>query len=75
MAVGLIRQPGFAEKVVAEGSADFVAIGRESLSDPFWPIRAAVTLMGEEQGYALWPQRYGWWLERRAKQLKLQPAQ
>ncbi|MGF7162881.1 2,4-dienoyl-CoA reductase-like NADH-dependent reductase (Old Yellow Enzyme family) [Rhodoligotrophos appendicifer] len=74
MAVGLIRNPSFAEAVVAEGSADFVAIGRESLNDPFWPFRAAVDLMGEAEGYAAWPKRYGWWLERRAEQLRLDPS-
>ncbi|WP_342643658.1 NADH:flavin oxidoreductase/NADH oxidase [Rhodoligotrophos ferricapiens] len=71
MAVGLIRNPQFAEAVVADQRADFVAIGRESLSDAFWPARAAVELLGEEKGYALWPRRYGWWLERRAQQLRL----
>jgi 2,4-dienoyl-CoA reductase-like NADH-dependent reductase (Old Yellow Enzyme family) len=71
MAVGLIRHAPFAESVVRDNHADFVAIGRESLSDPFWPLRAAVELMGDEHGYAVWPRRYGWWLERRAKQLNL----
>ena len=71
MAVGLIRRPSYAESVVRDGSADFVAIGRESLSDPFWPARAAVEMLGEEDGYSTWPRRYGWWLERRAKTLNL----
>lgn len=71
MAVGLIQKPVFAESVIRDSSADFVAIGRESLNDPFWPVRAAVELMGEEAGYAMWPRRYGWWLERRARTLKL----
>jgi 2,4-dienoyl-CoA reductase-like NADH-dependent reductase (Old Yellow Enzyme family) len=66
MAVGMIRSPDFAEQVVSSGAADIVAIGREGLNDPFWPLRAAATLMGE-RGYALWPKPYGWWLDRRAK--------
>lgn len=73
MAVGLIRSPAFANRVVAEGSADFVAIGRESLNDPFWPLRAAVELMGEA-GYARWPNAYGWWLDRRARAPRPAPA-
>ncbi|WP_417426866.1 NADH:flavin oxidoreductase/NADH oxidase [Hoeflea sp.] len=73
MAVGLIRRPSYAESVVCENSADLVAIGRESLNNPFWPLHAAVELLGDA-GYACWPHRYGWWLERRASQLRLNEA-
>src|SRR5690606_34332457 len=37
MAVGLIVDPVLAEKVIAEGSADLVAVGREPLNNPNWP--------------------------------------
>lgn len=36
IAVGVIREPEFAEKVLAEGKADFIAIGRGHIADPEW---------------------------------------
>jgi 2,4-dienoyl-CoA reductase-like NADH-dependent reductase (Old Yellow Enzyme family)/thioredoxin reductase len=39
--VGVIREPEFAEATIAEGKADFVAVGRGLLADPDWPIKAA----------------------------------
>lgn len=65
-AVGLITTAELAERIVAEGSADLVAIGREALNDPFWPLHAAQTL-GCDPGFALWPEPYGFWLRTRAK--------
>ena len=44
VAVGVITDPAQAEAVVAEGSADAVALARPLLVDPFWPQRAAVAL-------------------------------
>ncbi len=46
VAVGLITQPAQAEKIVAEGSADIVALARGLLLDPRWPWRAAAQLGG-----------------------------
>jgi 2,4-dienoyl-CoA reductase-like NADH-dependent reductase (Old Yellow Enzyme family)/thioredoxin reductase len=40
IAVGVIREPSFAEEVLAKGRADFVAIGRGLLADPDWPNKA-----------------------------------
>ena len=68
-AVGLIVSPEQAEAVIAEGCADLVAIGREALLDPNWPVRAAVAL-GADVDWERWPQQYGWWLSRRAKVLE-----
>ncbi|MFV0472823.1 MAG: NADH:flavin oxidoreductase/NADH oxidase [Pikeienuella sp.] len=62
-AVGLIVDGPMAEEVLREGRADLIAIGREALHDPFWPLHQAQE-MGVE-GYAGWPEQYGWWLERR----------
>ncbi len=42
--VGLIADPMLAEAIVSKGRADIVLIGRESLRDPHWPMRAAHTL-------------------------------
>ncbi|MDA0221245.1 MAG: NADH:flavin oxidoreductase/NADH oxidase [Proteobacteria bacterium] len=66
MAVGLILDPDYANAVVADGAADLVAMGRELLANPFWPLQAAVTL-GADPDYARWPDPYGWWLTRRAR--------
>ena len=40
-AVGLITTARHAEEIVHEGHADAVLIGRQSLRDPYWPLRAA----------------------------------
>ncbi|TDR89709.1 NADH:flavin oxidoreductase/NADH oxidase [Enterovirga rhinocerotis] len=66
MAVGLITTPAFAESVVAEGRADLVAIGREALMNPHWPLQAARAL-GHDQNFGAWPPAWGWWLEKRAR--------
>ena len=67
MAVGLILTPQQAEDVA--GKADLVAIGREALYDPNWPLRAAQAL-GVDPDFARWPVQYGWWLTRREGLLK-----
>lgn len=64
MAVGLITDPAFAESVVAAGRADLVAIGREALFNPHWPLHAALAL-GHDPDFRTWPPSYGWWLKRR----------
>ncbi|MER5488831.1 NADH:flavin oxidoreductase/NADH oxidase [Streptomyces sp. NPDC002812] len=46
-AVGLITEPEQAEKILANGEADAVLLGRELLRDPFWARRAAVELGSE----------------------------
>ena len=71
MAVGLILHPQQAEEVVAKGQADLVAIGREVLFDPNWPLHAQLSL-SETGGdaFADWPKQYGWWLERREPGLR-----
>ncbi|WP_420842458.1 NADH:flavin oxidoreductase/NADH oxidase [Glycomyces paridis] len=40
-AVGLITEARQAEKILADGEADAVAIGRELLRNPYWPHQAA----------------------------------
>ncbi|RRR98608.1 NADH:flavin oxidoreductase/NADH oxidase [Glycomyces terrestris] len=46
-AVGLITEPRQAEKILADGDADAVFIGRELLRNPYWPLHAAREL-GDE---------------------------
>lgn len=70
MAVGLIREPRHAAAIVAEGRADFVAIGREALFNPNWPAQAAVVLSGAA-AYDDWPPAYGWWLKTRSRTLEV----
>ena len=38
--VGVIREPAVAERILAEGKADFVAIGRGHITDPEWCNKA-----------------------------------
>ncbi|MEO0679284.1 MAG: NADH:flavin oxidoreductase/NADH oxidase [Pseudomonadota bacterium] len=64
-AVGLITHPEQAEAILEAGEADLIAIGREALADPAWPLHAAQAL-GADEAYARWPEQYGWWLVRRA---------
>ena len=40
-AVGVITTGAQAERILAEGSADAVLVGRAALYDPSWPLRAA----------------------------------
>jgi 2,4-dienoyl-CoA reductase-like NADH-dependent reductase (Old Yellow Enzyme family) len=69
MAVGLILTPLQAEEALQAGRADLIAIGREALYDPNWPLHAAAAL-GADPEFARWPQQYGWWLTRRDSLLK-----
>ena len=39
--VGVIREPAVAESILDQGKADFVALGRQLLSDPWWGAKAA----------------------------------
>ncbi|MBT7182610.1 MAG: NADH:flavin oxidoreductase/NADH oxidase [Acidiferrobacteraceae bacterium] len=68
-AVGFVLTPHQAEDIVAKGQADLVAIGREALDDPNWPLHAALAL-DADQAWEHWPVQYGWWLSRRAKVLQ-----
>lgn len=66
MAVGLITEAEQAEEILQSGAADLIAIGREALFDPHWPLHAERTL-GHGGNFASWPEQYGWWLDRRAR--------
>ena len=71
MAVGLILHPQQAEEIVRHGHADIVAVGREALFDPNWPLHAELALAGKTDGaFDTWPKQYGWWLERREPGLR-----
>lgn len=68
IAVGLLLTGDQAEDVLTSGAADLVAIGREALFDPNWPLHAEQQL-GLNLRFHSWPLEYGWWLERRARVL------
>lgn len=53
-AVGLITQPEMAEEIITNGRADVVALAREVLRHPYWPLMAAHRL-GQD---IAWPKQY-----------------
>ncbi|MFZ3120364.1 MAG: NADH:flavin oxidoreductase/NADH oxidase [Variovorax sp.] len=69
VAVGLIRTAAQAENILQAGAADLIALGRELLVNPNWPLQAALELEGA-QGWRRWPDAIGWWLERRERSLQ-----
>lgn len=52
IAVGLISQVELAEEILLNGRADFVALGRELLRNPYWPL-LAMTDQAKK-----WPEQY-----------------
>jgi 2,4-dienoyl-CoA reductase-like NADH-dependent reductase (Old Yellow Enzyme family) len=66
MAVGMIVHSDHADDVVNTGSADLVAIGREMLHNPHWPIDAAQKL-GVESPFNGIPPGYAYFLDKRSK--------
>ncbi|HEY0337457.1 MAG TPA: NADH:flavin oxidoreductase/NADH oxidase [Burkholderiales bacterium] len=66
MAVGMIVHSDQADDIVSTGSADLVALGRELLHNPHWPIDAAQKL-GIESPFSGIPNAYAYFLEKRSK--------
>jgi len=54
MSVGLITAPELAEEIVRNNRADVVALGRELMRNPYWPLQAARAL-GDDFA---WPKPY-----------------
>ena len=69
MAVGLIWEAATANQVIENGQADFVALAREFLNDPNWPLHAAAEL-GVDSDHSLWAPAFGWWLNKRERMFK-----
>lgn len=63
-AVGLITDAAQAEEILAAGKADLIAVGREILFNPNWPLHARLALEPDRR-FADWPPQVGWWLARR----------
>jgi 2,4-dienoyl-CoA reductase-like NADH-dependent reductase (Old Yellow Enzyme family) len=53
-AVGLITTPELAEEILANDRADLIAMARELLRDPYWPLHAARALGADLP----WPAQY-----------------
>jgi 2,4-dienoyl-CoA reductase-like NADH-dependent reductase (Old Yellow Enzyme family) len=66
MAVGLIIHGDQAEQILQDKQADLIAVGREILNNPNWPMDAALKL-GVEGSYRNVPPQLGFWLGTRAK--------
>ena len=68
MAVGFLWNPEVCEKIIQDGEADMIALAREVLDDPNWPLHARA-MLGADQNHAAWPIEAGWWLMKRDRLL------
>jgi 2,4-dienoyl-CoA reductase-like NADH-dependent reductase (Old Yellow Enzyme family) len=68
MAVGLITEATQAEGYIAAADCDLVALAREMLWNPNWPVHAAKEL-GMDKPHELLPRPYAWWLQKREETL------
>ncbi len=67
LAVGLITEPHQAEAILQEGRADLVAMARQALADPSWPVRAHKALLPDSSDYEAWTGQTAFWLTLREK--------
>jgi 2,4-dienoyl-CoA reductase-like NADH-dependent reductase (Old Yellow Enzyme family) len=70
VAVGLITEAHHAEQILCAGQADLIALARELLYDPHWPVHAAKAL-GIENYLDMLPQHLSYWLKRREEVRRL----
>jgi len=69
MAVGFLWDAVACEEVLVSGKADMIALARELLDDPNWPLHAAAKL-GADENHTMWPIESGWWLMKRDRLLQ-----
>lgn len=69
MAVGLIIHADQAEEILQQGRADLIALAREILYNPNWPMDAAQKL-GVDADFASVPPPQSYWLSKRASAVK-----
>lgn len=69
MAVGLIVHADQAEEILQHGRADLIALAREILYNPNWPMDAAQKL-GVDPKFAIVPPPQSYWLAKRASSVK-----
>ena len=65
MAVGHIVHADQAEAILRHARADLIALAREIMHNPSWPMDAAQKL-GADPGFRLVPPPYAYWLAKRA---------
>jgi 2,4-dienoyl-CoA reductase-like NADH-dependent reductase (Old Yellow Enzyme family) len=70
VAVGLITEAHHAEQILCAGQADLIALARELLYNPHWPVHAAKAL-GIETYLEVLPQYLSYWLKRREEVRRL----
>lgn len=73
MAVGLIVHADQAEEILQKGQADLIAIAREAMYNPNWPMDAAVKL-GADPASAATPPAVDYWLQKRATSVDITPS-
>ncbi len=73
MAVGLIVHADQAEAILRAGQADLIALGRELLHNPNWPIDAAQKL-GIASPFGHIAPSYAYWLEKRSQNPLITPS-
>jgi 2,4-dienoyl-CoA reductase-like NADH-dependent reductase (Old Yellow Enzyme family) len=69
IAVGLIVDARQAERILQEGRADLIAVGREALENPNWALHAKAVL-GVDTNHQTWPEQHGWWMAQRDRVLE-----
>ena len=69
MAVGLIVHADQAEAILQQGRADLIALAREILYNPHWPMDAAQKL-GLDPRFDLVPPAQAYWLSKRRSSVK-----
>ena len=70
VAVGLITEAHHAEQILCAGQADLIALARELLYNPHWPVHAAKAL-GIDNYLDVLPQYLSYWLKRREEVRRL----
>jgi 2,4-dienoyl-CoA reductase-like NADH-dependent reductase (Old Yellow Enzyme family) len=74
MAVGLIVHAEHAEQILTSGAADLIAVGREVLINPNWPLDCALKLDVDDP-FSLTAKTSAFWLRQRARTVpKLRPS-
>ncbi|WP_282610371.1 NADH:flavin oxidoreductase/NADH oxidase [Pelagibius sp. Alg239-R121] len=66
MGVGFLWDPEVAQAAIADGKVDMVALARELLDNPNWPLHASRSL-GKDKDYSFWKPQFGWWLNKRQR--------
>ncbi len=69
MAVGFLWEAKACEEIINNGDADMIALARELLNDPNWPLHAAAELKADDN-HEKWHNEFGWWLSKRDNLLK-----